>query len=193
MATVRQHGKHVEGKKYRKYYKNQDALEKSIGYLCRETTETDEDLVEGLSGGYGIDMSSTKTVIEDMRLVKDVYGKKNGRQLKHFSVNLTVEETVEIRDMRAFAYEIASYYGKDYQIIFQGHRGFENGREQIHIHFCCNSVSYVTGKMFVDKKGDLEEFKKFVNEKVEKYRSSAKQEFEICSQDRKEKYSEETL
>ena len=170
MATVRQHGKHVESPRYRKYYKNQDALEKTIGYICRETTETDEDLVEGLRGGYGVDMRSCKTIIEDMRLVKSVYGKTGGRQLKHFSVDLTAEETAGIRDLKAFANEIAGYYGKEYQTVFQGHRSFENERERIHIHFCCNSVNYMTGKKIADKKYDLKEFKKFVNEVVEKYR-----------------------
>lgn len=172
MATVK-----VFGRKTRmhdeKNYKNTDALEKVIYYLFRENTKNGEDLIPEISGGYGVDMSSTRAIIDDMQMIKEIYGKADGRQLRHFSVNLSADETEQICDLKGFAYEICGYYGNEYQTIFAGHRKLEDDRERIHFHVCCNSVSYTTGKMISDKKRTLKEFKKFVERTIEKYRSSS--------------------
>lgn len=71
--------------------------------------------------------------------------------------------------MKEFAYEVCGYYGKEYQTVFVGHRKIEDGRERIHFHVCCNSVSYETGEKMSMRKGSLQEFKNFVNAKVQEY------------------------
>lgn len=169
MATVKVFGGKTSTPVQKKNYKNDDALEKVICYIFRENTEKEEDLIPELSGGYGVDLSSTRTVTDDMQMIKTIYGKTGGRQLRHFSVNLSADETAQIRDLKEFAYEVCGYYGNEYQTVFAGHRQIENGRERIHFHVCCNSVSYETGAKMSMRKGSLQEFKNFVNAKVQEY------------------------
>ena len=169
MATIKVFGRETRTPGQKKNYKNDDALEKVIRYIFRENMENEKDLIPELSGGYGVDLSSTRTVTDDMQMIKTIYGKTGGRQLWHFSVNLSADETAQISDLNEFAYEICGYYGNEYQTVFAGHRKIEDGREWIHFHVCCNSVSYETGKKMSMRKGSLQEFKNFVNEKVREY------------------------
>ena len=168
MVTVKVFGKKKK-KDLQNNYKNKDALENVIHYINRENEGGKEELVAELCGGYGVDMSSSETIIRDMRRIKTIYGKEEGRQLRHFSVNLTADETEKIRDLRAFAYDICENYGNEYQTVFAAHRKMEKGRERIHFHVCCNSVSYVTGRKISEPKGELWEFKRFINEKVKEH------------------------
>ncbi|CBK76649.1 Relaxase/Mobilisation nuclease domain [[Clostridium] cf. saccharolyticum K10] len=169
MATVKVFGRKTRTPDEKKNYKNADALEKVVHYIFRENMKDEEDLIPELSGGYGVDLSSTRAIIDDMQMIKAIYGKTDGRQLRHFSVNLSVDETAQISDLKEFAYEVCGYYGKEYQTVFVGHRKIEDGRERIHFHVCCNSVSYETGEKMSMRKGSLQEFKNFVNAKVQEY------------------------
>ena len=168
MATVKVFGKKKK-KDLQNNYKNKDALENVIHYINRENEGGKEGLLAELRRGYGVDKSSSDTIIRDMRRIKTIYGKEEGRQVRHFSVNLTADETEKIRDLRAFAYDICENYGNEYQTVFAAHRKMEKGRERIHFHVCCNSVSYVTGRKISEPKGELWEFKRFINEKVKEH------------------------
>lgn len=113
MATVKVFGTKTRTPYKKKNYKNADALGKVVHYIFRENTEDEEDLIPELYGGYGVDLSSTRAIIDDMQMIKTIYGKTDGRQLRHFSVNLSADETAQISDLKAFAYEVCGYYGKE--------------------------------------------------------------------------------
>ena len=169
MATIKVFGRKLRTPVEKKNYKNIGALGKVIRYLFRENMKNGEDLIPELSGGYGVNMRSTRAIIDDMQMIKEIYGKADGRQLRHFSINLSADETEQICDLKGFAYEICGYYGKEYQTVFVGHKKIEDGRERVHFHVCCNSVSYETGEKMLMKNGDLQEFKNFVNIKAQEY------------------------
>lgn len=165
MAVIRVFGRKSYNNKYPgRYYTNDNALECVLNYMFRKKGDKD-DLIPEIKGGYGINMESTKTIIEDMNMVKSVYEKSGGRQLRHFSVNLSEEETREISDLRRFAYDISGYYGDRYQAVFAVHKK-DRG---VHIHVCMNSVSFVDGKKFTDRNGGLKEYKEFVNDVIKHY------------------------
>ena len=168
MATVKVFGgKSYDDKYSGKNYTNDNALECVLNYMFREKGNRD-DIIPEIKGGYGVNLESTETIIEDMRMVKDVYEKNGGRQLRHFSVNLSAEETETINDLNAFAYDISGYYGNRYQSVFAAHK---KGRG-VHIHVCVNSVSFVDGKKFSDRNGGLKEYKDYVNRLVQKHKDT---------------------
>ena len=75
MAIVKVYGKKKK-KDLQNNYKNKDALENVIHYINRENEGGKEELVAELCGGYGVDMSSSETIIRDMRRIKTIYGKE---------------------------------------------------------------------------------------------------------------------
>lgn len=48
-----------------------------MNYMFREKGNRD-DIIPEIKGGYGVNLESTETIIEDMRMVKDVYEKMVG-------------------------------------------------------------------------------------------------------------------
>lgn len=173
MAVVRVFG----GKSYNpnyagKNYVNEDAAQKVLSYMLREGDRDDSDLIPELVGGYGVNLKSVDTMVQDIKMVKDMYDKNDGRQIRHMAVSLNKEETEGISDLKAFAYEVCGYFGRDYQTVFAGHEK-NNG---VHIHICINSVGFRDGKKFSDRNGGLRKFKKFVEEQVETHCKSRKKE-----------------
>lgn len=165
MATIKVFGGKSYNDKYSgKNYTNNNALEYVLNYMFREKVNRD-DIIPEIKGGYGVNLESTEAIIEDMRMVKDVHEKNGGRQLRHFSVNLSAKETEEINDLQAFAYDISGYYGNRYQSVFAVHKK-DRG---VHIHVCVNFVSYVDGKKFSDRNGGLREYKAFVNDVIKRH------------------------
>lgn len=176
MAVVRVFG----GKSYNasyagKNYVNKDAARKVLSYMLREGDRDDSDLIPEVVGGYGVNLKSVDTMVQDMKMVKDLYDKNDGRQIRHIAVSLDEKETEGISDLRAFAYEVCGYFGRDYQTVFAGH-GKEKG---VHLHICINSVGFRDGKKFSDRNGGLRQFKKHVEEQVEAhYKSGQKEEIQ---------------
>jgi uncharacterized surface anchored protein len=159
MATVRVFGREsYDPNSKNRYYKNWDALGKVLNYMYRTGGDTENDLIESCRGGYGVNMESVHSIESDMRLVKKVYEKENGRQLRHFSVNLSEEETESVGDLNQLAMEICEYYSEAYQIVYAGH----SKDRCVHFHMCMNSVSYIDGKKYTDKNRDLDGLKKHV-------------------------------
>ena len=74
MATVKVFGRKTRTPDEKKNYKNADALEKVVHYIFRENMKDEEDLIPELSGGYGVDLSSTRAIIDDMQMIKAIYG-----------------------------------------------------------------------------------------------------------------------
>lgn len=168
MATAKVFGGESYDDKYSgKNYVNHNAPECVLNYILRRKGDGD-DIIPETKGGYGVDLESAEIIIEDMRMAKDVCEKNGGRQLRHFFVNLSTEETETVDDLNAFVYDINGYYGSGYQSVSAAHK---RGRE-VHIHARVSSVSSVDGKKFLNRNGGLEGHKGYVNRLVQKHRDT---------------------
>lgn len=98
-------------------------------------------------------------MILQMGKVKAIFGKTNGfRQVRHFIVSFDPAWQVTADMARQIAYEIARFYIGRYQICF----GVHLNKENIHIHFVMNCVSYIDGKLYSEAARDLFELKQHV-------------------------------
>lgn len=82
--------------------------------------------------------------VEQMMLVKRIWNKTGGRQVRHFIVFFGFEEFLSPEECLAYGYQIAAYYADRFQIVFGIHYDAKN----LHLHFAFNSVSYLDGKMY---------------------------------------------
>jgi hypothetical protein len=141
-------------------YMNNNAIEKMIEYFIRPTKEG-----KILIGGIGVNAADADSAIEDFYRVKQFYSKMDGRQLRHYHVDFdkktekfTPEQALEL------AYDIAEYYGKQYQTFFSVHTDTRN----LHVHFCSNSVSYTDGRIYREGLDDWIGFQQYAQSLIDK-------------------------
>lgn len=138
---------------------NADAVENVINYCTRPN---DENVI--YIGGVGVDASSAEAAITDFYRVKIFYQKLHGRQVRHYHVSFDKrKEKFTNEQAMAIAYEIAYYYGCEYQTFF----GLHTDTNNLHIHFCSNTVSY-NGHMYRDGVEDFKLFQEAVNNIINK-------------------------
>ena len=66
-----------------------------LDYTYREN-KSKEDVIPEIRGEYGGDLKLTETMVQYMKMVKDICGKNSGCQLRHFSVNLSNRRRLNI-------------------------------------------------------------------------------------------------
>ena len=92
-------------------------------------------------------MTDPDYAAQQMHMVKEVWGKTDGKQLHHFILIFSEWESARIQnaeELLELGYHVCMIFGNRFQCVFAVHY---NGR--YHIHFVLNSVSYQTGEKFV--------------------------------------------
>lgn len=120
-------------------YFEENSIPNVIHYIIKP-----EKTLHGFIGGYGVNLLNEQSMIDSFLIVKNIYHKKNGRQLKHFIVSFSSAENITPILAYQLAWEIASLYSDKFQILFAVHEETQN----LHIHFVVNTVSFVDGRMF---------------------------------------------
>lgn len=115
-----------------KSYHDTDALSDVIHYIYR--------VGYGYCGGYGID---PRYAAEQMQLVKTLWGKEQGRQIRHFILSFDQTESISYERAMQIGFDICRYYS-GYQSIYALH----GDTSHLHLHFAVNTVSYKDGKMY---------------------------------------------
>lgn len=108
-------------------------------------------------GGLFVDPNHA---VEQMRLVKQLWYKTEGRQVRHFYVSFSDSEGVSIDEAFEYGYKIARYYADRFQIVF----GVHHDTLHIHIHFAVNTVSYIDGRMYSGSWGNYAELRDFIQD-----------------------------
>ena len=137
-------------KKYRWniYYKNSDAVEKTIKYITRTGLDPARGKEPPLYvGAYGTP-ADVSGMIMSFLAVKKLHCNVGGRQLYHMIFGFTAEEEkllMQTGMLCTFADTIAYYfYQQGYQTVYAVHRNDVS----LHMHIAINSVNYVTGTKF---------------------------------------------
>lgn len=134
-------------------YSKPNDIRKVINYICHG--------FDCSSARYGSDnvlLYSLDSATNQFQVVKNIFYKTDGRQLRHFIVSFSKSECNDINSAFEVAQQIAHYYSLRYQIIYSVH----TDTDDLHIHFVINSVSYVDGKMFSEGPKKFNEFTKNV-------------------------------
>lgn len=114
----------------------------------------------GVCTDRGIDFISAQ-----FWLVKRVFGKTEGRQVRHIYVSFSPDEHVGPVCASQIAFLIAQYYGNRFQILYGIHEDTDN----LHIHFILNTVSYIDGKKFNEGFMETRALKEHVNNIIQSF------------------------
>ena len=124
-------------------YLNFDALEREIQHYVFPKAIA--------KGGGAVD---PEYAVQQMKMVKELWGQTDGKQLHHFVLIFSDWESQHIDNIEVLidiGYHVCLLFSNDYQCVFGVH---DNGR--YHIHFVLNSVNYRTGEKFTHNKVDDE-------------------------------------
>ncbi len=153
--------------KLRKSYSDDKALGTVMYYISHPKDNSHITL-----GYYGV--TDICNAVKQIQSVEAVYGKTEGRHLRHFILSFSYMETVDFELIYEITREVAAFYANRYQIVYAVHHKVENP----HAHIVMSTVDYNTGVKFTDEYGELKAFKQYVAEVLCKYGFSL-EEFEI--------------
>ena len=129
-------------------YSNKDAMVNVINYICRGP----------FIGGLGVNPNCAAL---QMSLVKYVWYKTGGRQVRHFIVSFAGNESTDPDELMAYGYAIANYYyEKGFQVVF----GVHTNTGHLHIHFAVNTVNFRNGYMYGDGWSDAGLRRKYIQD-----------------------------
>ena len=129
-----------------KSYCDTDAMGGVVNYICRAGY--------GYCGGYAVD---PRYAAEQMGLVKRLWGKEHGRQIRHFILSFDQEESIRYEQAMQIGFDICRYYSS-YQSIY----GLHGDTKHLHLHFAINTVSYLNGKMYAKGVSDWYALKDYI-------------------------------
>lgn len=117
---------------------------------------------------YGVNCADNPVIAAyQMQKTKELYGKTDGRQYKHYVLSFAPGE-ISVEKAKTYANELADKcFGERYEVAVGVHINSKGGK--IHAHFVVNSVSFLDGKKLHFSKSDLENFKKINDNIAKKY------------------------
>lgn len=119
-------------------YYGEGTLKRVVDYVTRLA----------IVGGINVDPDHA---VSQMLLIKKIWHKQGGRQVRHFILSFADNEALTIDEAMDYGQQIAMYYGRNYQIVY----GVHYDTNHLHLHFAFNSVSFVDGKMYSGGRSDM--------------------------------------
>ena len=136
------------------------SIGKGIKYITQEE-KTEEKIIAGKD-------CNIKTAIDEMKAIKELYNKTEGRQYKHYVMSFNPNDpniNIEIAHQVGKEFMENEERFKNHQVIMATH----TDKEHIHNHFIVNSVNMENGKKYRESKYDLEKLKDHLRKLEKKY------------------------
>lgn len=141
---------------------NKRISKKHLEYILRkDATHSD------LCWGNMVDMND---VLKSFGFFAKCTGKNNGRPLKHIIISYAVDDEqarLNWQEYLAVTKEIVKFYGSDYQMVTAVH---DNIKKRPHAHIVMDCFNVSTEKKFSEGVKELEKFKDFIDNILEKYK-----------------------
>lgn len=138
-------------------YHDEESIHDVIDYIFR-ASKTRIDCV----GGIAVNPAMAEI---QFTTVANSFGKNYGVRLRHMVLSFSPEENISLDNLKQIAYQVASYFGSDYQIIFAIHLDSTHP----HVHFVQNTVSYRSGKKYSGSKKDYGVFVDYLKTLLKQY------------------------
>lgn len=134
-----------------------------INYAAKDSKkEKDETLFSGINCA-----DNPAFAAYQMQKTKELYGKPDGRQYKHYVLSFA-EGEISKENAKTYAKELAEKcFGDKFEVAVGIH--INSAGAKIHAHIVVNSVSFVNGKKLHLSKQDLENFKNYNDQIAQKY------------------------
>lgn len=123
------------------------SIGKAINYVTKEE-KTEERLISGKD-------CNPNTAIEEMKMTKELYGKTEGRQYKHYIQSFSKSDDITPQKAHDIAREWAEKNFKGHEVVIATHKD----KDHIHSHFIVNSVNFENGRKIQESRKDLKELK----------------------------------
>ena len=140
-----------------KKYHDEQAVRDVIDYVFQEHKVRD-----GYLGGFAV---NPLCAADQFNMIAEIYGKNYGVRLRHMILSFSPEEKISLFDAKNIAYQVAGYYGNQYQIVWACH----TDARCLNVHMVMNTVSYQTGKKYDGSKADYYDLKNHINEVLRPY------------------------
>lgn len=127
------------------------SLSQGIKYVSNPD-KTDESLISGKD-------CDAQTALEEMKATKELYGKTDGRQYKHFIQSFKPDDPLDPSRAHQLGYELAQKAFPGYEVLVVTH----TDKDHLHNHFIVNSVNFETGEKYRQSVNDLQEIKELSN------------------------------
>lgn len=130
-------------------------------------------------------LSSMQDVINQIICVQNYFNKTDGKTMAHFVISFNDKSSRNLTLIYEDAYHISNiisdYIGKRFQNIFFVHLGSESkeinpiysglypsqiNKDNLHVHFAVNKISYIDGSKFIENANNYYEIINFIREKV---------------------------
>lgn len=98
--------------------------------------------------------SNIKFLADSFQAVKTTYNKLEGQQVVHIVVGFESKDIMNPTLAYIFADQFANYIGQRFQVIYGVHQGSDYSKYYLHVHLIINTISYVDGNRFYDRRGD---------------------------------------
>lgn len=143
-----------------KVMKDSKNISSSIDYCegLSQTTETDKCV---LKMGYMCDINNFR---EQAEIVQDQFGKKSGRQAKHYTLNFAEDELSQTPEDYQKCLEMGWLWAKENFPGKQAGVYVHGNTDNVHCHILIHTVDIETGKKLQVSKNDLQKFKESANE-----------------------------
>lgn len=133
-----------------KKYHDDNAVGDVIGYILRA-----DKVPDGCMGGFAVNPLLAN---EQFTQIAQAFGKDFGVRLRHMILSFSPNEQITLYDAKSIAYQIAAFYGYNYQIVWACH----TDANCLNIHMVMNTVSYRGGKKYNGSKADYYNFKSHI-------------------------------
>ena len=146
-------------------YRNEDAVKNLINYVYHNAV-VQIPKGERIYGAIGTIGRSREEVINSFMLVKKIYGKEYGVQVKHIIVSFGEKRDIPYNKMKKFIEKLIRFFSRDYMVAYGVHYTPNN----YHLHMAINSVSKYGMKINI-KYETLCDFRQYANNLWKKWRS----------------------
>lgn len=107
----------------------------------------------------GCNITSAQTAAHEMEQTAIVFGKTQGKKVRHSILSFGEKEHVSPEQANQYAQQIIQHYAPEYQMIYAVH----TNTDDTHIHFAMNQISYLDGHRYQGKKKDYYDFMRHIS------------------------------
>lgn len=134
------------------YYQTEQDIENLIRYIAAEGRNAESEILL-CKNGKGVSVKANKAA-NQMIAVQKALKKDNGRRM--YQIIVSFPKNMREKEMiQNIAEGIAEMFFKKYQVYY----GIHVSRENWHIHFAVNAVSYITGNKWHQNKRELSDMR----------------------------------
>lgn len=116
-------------------YQNDDALENVIGYIYRHNNPE-------VVGGLGVYPLRVDDMIDQYYAIRKAFHQLDGKQIFHIVFSFEKILNFSREQLMELGYQIAAYWGNDYQVVFAVHEDTTHK----HLHLGINTVAFTNGE-----------------------------------------------